>query len=200
MSPARATRGELRGHRDPGRFLGWVRHPRTPSRAPALHPGAATAPPPQPPGLRGIPELWVQGPRLRVREVAGLGSAPGKVWTWKSPLRPTGEGARDGRACAVAPEPAPRPPLPGPCALPARSLPGGDRLASRGRRALLPRGAAGLHPGPLASGRQRATGSRPGPAPASAWRSRGRAGARWGAAAASARVCGGARERGSVRV
>lgn len=63
-----------------------------------------------------------------------------------------------------------------------------------------PRGAAGLHPGPLASRRQRATGSRPGPAPASAWRSRGRAGARWGAAAASARVCGGARERGSVRV
>lgn len=32
--------------------------------------------------------------------------------------------------------------------------PGSDRLASRGRRALLPRGAAGLNPGPLASGRQ----------------------------------------------
>lgn len=72
--------------------------------------------------------------------MAGLGSAPGKVWTWKSPLRPTGEGARDGRACAVAPEPAPRPPLPGPCALPARSLP-------RQRSAGLPRAPRALTSG-----------------------------------------------------
>ncbi|MEJ1279088.1 hypothetical protein NN561_010015 [Cricetulus griseus] len=41
------------------------------------------------------------------------------------------------------------------------SSPGGDRLASRGRCALLPRGAAGLHPGPRASGWQRAVGSWP---------------------------------------
>lgn len=117
---------------------------------PALRPYTPGADTPFLPGLGGILELRTQGPRLPGREVAGLGSAPGKVWTWESPCLPAGEGARDGRASAVAPEPAPRRARLSPARAPSRpaAFPSGDRLSSRGCRALLPWGAAGLHPGP----------------------------------------------------
>lgn len=167
-APARRTRSRRADRRASGRGrepsrggAGWAAgmpgsRPVARLDSPSQHPSPRAGPsllaqtPPSSPAWGCIPELRTQGPRLRGREVAGLGSAPGKVWTWESPCRPAGEGARDGRASAVAPEPPPRRARLSPARAPSRpaASPGGDRLSIRGRRALLPRGAAGLHPGP----------------------------------------------------
>lgn len=148
-SRAGAAWGGWRECRGPGPYRGWILHLRTPPRAPALHPWRRHPLPPRPGGHPGAQDTGTATPGpgggragLRAGESLDVGKS-------LSPRR--GRGAGWARfSCCPGARAAPRRARLSPARAPSRpaASPSGDRLSSRGRRALLPRGAAGLHPSP----------------------------------------------------
>lgn len=121
-SRAGAARGGRRECRGPGPYRGWILHLPTPPRTPALHPWRRHPLPPRPRGHPGAQDTGTATPGpgggragLRAGESLDVGKS-------LSPRRGGGAGWARFSCCPGA-RAAPRPPLPGPCTLPARSLP-----------------------------------------------------------------------------